>query len=67
MKSKTQSILKPVIAAAIATCFAFNVQAANVHLSADTGKMSKMKMDKKMSKKKMSKMSKMKKDTMSKM
>ena len=56
---------KAVATAVIAALFSLNLQAATLP-SADTGKMSKMKMDKKMDKKK-TKMSKMKKDTASKM
>ncbi len=67
-----KSIISKVAAAAVITAlFSVNVQAATIHKSlADTGKMSKMKMDKKMDgKMKKSKMSKgkMAKDTASKM
>ena len=67
MKTKNQFASKAIIAAIIAACFTLNVQASTGHLTSDTSKMSKMKMDKKMAKKKPAKMSKMKKDTTSKM
>jgi len=65
-----KSILsKMLVASVVAACFTFTVQAnPSIHAVADTAKMSKMKMDKKMDKNKMKKMDKMsKKDTASKM